>query len=209
MQHIQTVQPGNIRLLKLKEHNYPDLFMIQCDFHWLKKGMKASRSRHIARYELRSKSPVTLRPLPHTGNAPPLYDPSSITFGVVAEFVRKTNTKPGDHILVQAQRIAADFKGSLTDDDWMIDQPNMAEQAVFCVDRIDIVGGMSEFKSKSPINGGSNKAFLSHQLKPGEMVMFDDALVRHRVTPISISSSDEELATGFHDIILISYGGCA
>ena len=41
-------------------------------------------------------------------------------------------------------------------------------------------------------------------LQPGQMAVFDDAPVRHRVTPIQVSEGN---TAGHRDVVLMSYGG--
>lgn len=52
--------------------------------------------------------------------------------------------------------------------------------------------------------GGTEEPILEVDLQPGQMAVFDDAPVRHRVTPIQVSGG----RTGGHrDVVLMSYGG--
>ena len=51
----------------------------------------------------------------------------------------------------------------------------------------------------------SDKAeILQVDLAPGQMAVFEDAPVRHRVTPIQVEAGQ---VSGHRDVVLFSYGG--
>ena len=90
--------------------------------------------------------------------------------------------------------------------------------AIACIARQGIDGGTNQFKLQlQPCSGGEGgggggdqhqqpvpESVLELDLAPGQMVVFDDAPVRHRVTPIRAAQG---YAVGHRDVVLFAYGG--
>lgn len=222
MLNLGTVDPGNIRFMKLSPYKLHDLGIIQKDFRKLQNDpyvKEGYRKKHIIRYEVCSKDPIILRPLPQTplfqrkkfnpvhgdiSRSYPMYQPCQPTMNVISEFIRNTAVKEGARLLVQAQRVTCQLgsPGLPTVEDWH--QDDVTEQGVFCVNRHMIKGGVNEFQNVLDL---PNSSFLKRALHPGEMVIFEDASIKHRVTPIHCV---EECTPegGYRDVILLSHGGC-
>lgn len=105
----------------------------------------------------------------------------------------------GQVILLQAQRITCSpyDPGYPSVEDWHRD--NVTKIGVLCVDRQNIEGGTNQFRLQNPHDSSD---IVSLMLHPGYMVVFDDDIVEHRVTPIT--SADRQ-QNGYRDVVLFSY----
>lgn len=212
------IDPGNIRrydmtrkvALPILRLNFENLSIDP----YIEEGF---RRKHITRYLVESKLPFQLRMLPQEslfqrkqfnpthGDLhrfyPRLY-PNQDTMRVIEEFVIQTAVKEGERILVQAQRVTCspDMDGLPSVEDWH--QDDVTEIGILCVTRHNIKGGENQFKLSQE---NTKDIFCKRMLEEGELLIFDDAPVQHRVTPIQIA--DSSLKIGFRDVLLLSHGG--
>lgn len=208
---------GNIRIAKLHHVHLP---MVRKNFEtlqvdpYVKEGF---RRKHIMRYLVVSRDPVIkLEPLPQEplfqrklynpvhGDIPRVYPgfvPTSETFRVIQTFIHESSIEEGQRILVQAQRITCSLthEGLPSVENWHQDDVN--EIGIFCVTRYGILGGCNEFQDLE----GRELATLT--LQDGDFVMFKDAEVKHRVTPINPDVAKGNVY-GYLDVLLLSHGGC-
>ena len=116
-------------------------------------------------------------------------------------FIVKSPIPESARLLIQAQRITCHphQEGHPAVEGWHRD--GVTAIGVACINRHNISGGVSEFRD--------NKTGVTRniRLQPGQIVLFDDTTVMHRVTPISIL--DENKPHGHRDVILLSYPDCA
>ena len=113
-------------------------------------------------------------------------------------FIQKNPIPDNASFLVQAQRIICnnDLVGHPSVEGWHRD--GVAFIGIACIDRQNIKGGISEFLDNKT---GKIEQLL---LQPGQIVIFNDTEVKHRVTPITTKEKNE----GHRDVILMSYPDC-
>ena len=209
---------GRLRILRMNDEvhlsSVRSIFQnLQID-PYVKEGF---RRKHIMRYRVVSRNPVIrLAPLPQEplfqrklynpvhgdmARVYPGFKPSSDTFRVIQTFVHNSSVQEGQRILVQAQRItcSVEQEGLPSVENWH--QDDVDEIGIFCVSRVGVVGGMNQFQD---LNG---RLLTSLVLEEGELAMFNDADVKHRVTPIRVDIERGHLV-GFRDVLLMSHGGC-
>jgi len=217
MQHIRILKPTSRSPLSLPNirKNFENLSVDP----YVREGF---RRKHIRRYRVLSKEHdlVLLQPLP---NEPlfqrklfnpvhgdiqrnyPIFKPTWDTMKVIHAFVRESDVVEGQRILVQAQRIVCtpNMIGLPSVEDWH--QDDVTEIGIFCVTRKNVLGGMNQFQELS-----SDKIASSFVLQEGELALFKDAFVRHRVTPIAYDPIDDKSCDGhgYRDVLLLSHGGC-
>lgn len=174
------------------------------------------RRKHIVRY--RTKGSSSFERLPHkplyqsAGVNPthgdiyreyPEYIPSDeVSFHRVLETFQELAQVPdGENMLIQAQRITCepDREGLPSVEGWHRD--GVTKIAILCVDRYNVNGGFSQFR---PNDDMVNVILMC--LSSGQMVIFDDESVQHRVTPIRCRS---ETKGGYRDVMLFAYPDCS
>ncbi|PNH04445.1 hypothetical protein TSOC_009402 [Tetrabaena socialis] len=214
MQKITELNPGNIRryIARVSGSVRRDFDALTPD-PYVPAGF---RRKHIVRYIVLERSgdllelgELPMRPLfqdrrhnPVHGDLHrvyPRFTPSAATRALVEGFVRTAGLERGTSVLVQAQRITCSTgqEGLPSVEDWH--QDGVDGVGVCCVARENIQGGASQFKD---LDGN---LILSDVLRPSELLLFDDAHVKHRVTPIRVRSP----GSGHRDVLLFSHGGCS
>ena len=216
MRLISRTHPGNIR--RYDASNLASLHHMRLNFSRLKVDPyvpEGFRRKHLVRYRVASKDPVTLEELPQEPlfqkkaynpthgdihREYPTFQPTEDTLNVVNEFVKRSRAKSGSRILVQAQRITCreGQEGLPSVEDWH--QDDVEEVGIFVVTRKNIVGGESQFKD---LDG---HVVLADTVREGQFVIFEDASVQHRVTPIHVADTGFR---GYRDVLLLSHGGCS
>jgi hypothetical protein len=212
----QIHHPGNIRMYR--KPNKAALSHVARDFtdltvdQYVKEGF---RRKHMVRYTVISRNPLNIELCPQEplfqrkqfnpvhgdiSRVYPIFRPSVDSMRVIASFIEVSKVKAGNRILVQAQRITCteDQEGLPSVEDWH--QDDVTEIGIFCAGRHNIIGGINQFKGVN-----DSDAFLSCVLQPGELVVFEDAPVKHRVSPIQVK--DIKAGIGYRDVILFSHGG--
>ncbi len=111
-------------------------------------------------------------------------------------FISKTHIRESAHLLIHAQRITCHpyEEGHPKVRGWHRD--GVTAIGVACINRHNIEGGVSEFRDKT---GNVTRVLL----QPGNLIIFDDTTVMHRVTPIHILDKNEP--SGHRDVILLSF----
>lgn len=174
------------------------------------------RYKHIVRY--RYEAPSTFSKLPNG----PLYQSSAInpTHGniqreypeyvpsdvnafdkVLRVFQELANVPDGEGILIQAQRITCNpaEEGLPSVEGWHRD--GVTKIGILCVDKNNVKGGINLFKRQDdPSN------IVEICMDPGQMVVFEDAPVQHRVTPINTHG---KTCDGYRDVMLFAYPDCS
>ena len=114
---------------------------------------------------------------------------------VILFFCKYANIPIGGDILFQAQRITCEpgKEGLPSVENWHRD--NVDKLGIICVERNNIIGGINEIKN-------DKEELLTLDLSENHGVIFEDAKVKHRVTPINVKNN---LKNGFRDVILMSY----
>jgi len=167
------------------------------------------RRKHISRFHFDGKSYVEKENAalyqsslinPTHGNIKrvyPSYKPSQQDdlLDVLRFFTEVTDMPPDQNILVQAQRITCerDKEGLPSVENWHRD--GVTKIGILCVDRNNISGGINEFRQDEDV--------LSIMMMPGHFVVFQDADIMHRVTPITSDSY------GHRDVMLFAYPDCS
>lgn len=213
---VSRIEPGNIRRYNMNKHldiaNVRENFINLVKDPYVREGF---RRKHIVRYDVMLKSPMRLKLLPHEplfqrklfnpvhGGIPryyPRFHPTNDTMEAIRTFVKFSSVKEGQRILVQVQRITCegDKTGLPSVEDWH--QDDVTEIGIMCVSRHNIVGGENQFKDLNDV------PVLNRVLDEGELIIFDDAVVKHRVTPIKVADPSVEEG-GYRDVLLMSYGG--
>lgn len=216
---ISRIHPGNIRRYDIGSRL--TLPMVRQNFEalevdpYVKEGF---RRKHLIRFivEKKDTSSVQLLPIPQEPlfqrkqynpvhgelhREYPIFHPTLDTMRVIACFVQNSSVCVGQRILVQAQRITCTpgTIGLPSVEDWHQDDVN--EIGIMCVTRYNLKGGENQFKEVR-----NDHIILKRTLEEGEMLIFEDANIKHRVTPIHIA--DNSLECGFRDVLLMSHGGC-
>lgn len=111
-------------------------------------------------------------------------------------FISKAPIRESARLHIQAQRITCHpyQEGHPAVKGWHRD--GVTAIGVACINRHNIEGGVSEFRDKT---GNVTRVLL----QPGNIIIFDDTTVMHRVTPIHIL--DKNKPHGHRDVILMSY----
>ena len=212
---VSRIEPGNLRRYNMTNHlnivNVRENFLNLVKDPYIKDGY---RRKHLVRYMVTSKNPIGLKYLkqeplfqrkqfnPVHGDMQryyPRFSPTSHTLEAIKAFVKLSSVQEGQRILVQVQRITCeDGKAGLPSvEDWH--QDDVSEIGIMCVSRHNIIGGENQFRD---LNGYT---VLNRILDEGELVIFEDAQVKHRVTPITVAHPTE--GGGYRDVLLMSYGG--
>ena len=110
-------------------------------------------------------------------------------------FISAINVPEDEEILIQAQRVTCTptTEGLPSVENWHRD--GVTRVGIICVSRDNISGGINEFKC--PEND-----ILKKHLEPGQMAIFDDPDILHRVTPIR---SADGIRGGHRDVLLFGF----
>lgn len=206
---------GNIRVYditrKVNIHKLqPDFDKLSLDVY-VKEGF---RRKHIKRVLRRDENleHLPLQPLyqsidtnPTHGNIDRVYpeyipgDPEELG-KLIKFFINKSPIPETARLLIQAQRITCHphQEGHPAVEGWHRD--GVTAIGVACINRQNIQGGVSEFRDKTG-------KIIRIMLQPGNLVLFDDTTVVHRVTPINILDTNKPY--GHRDVILLSYPDCS
>lgn len=208
---------GNLKLYDVSHRI--DMESIRKDFSkltvdpYVKEGF---RKKHIVRYRFHAsqnyfeKLPNT--PLFQSSNVNPThgdiqreypeYNPTQPTaFEQVLETFRELADVPdGANMLIQAQRItcAPGSEGLPSVEGWHRD--GVTKIAILCVNRSNVRGGINQFRSND-----DQANVIPIGMSCGQMVVFEDDNVQHRVTPIRCNS---EKFDGYRDVMLFAYPDC-
>lgn len=221
MRLISSTFPGNIRRYDASAVANPN--MVRLNFRKLQVDPyvpEGFRRKHIVRYRVLEKEDRTGQPVLELLPPAPLYQrtdvnpvhggltrvypmlrPTADTLNVVRAFVRESSVAVDDCVLVQAQRVTCTLEqgGLPSVEGWHRD--DVTEMGIYCVSRRGIRGGTNQF-SAQPERG----RVLDVVLRVGEMVVFEDAPLLHRVTPIRVAPGAPR-GCGYRDVLLMSYGG--
>ncbi len=201
---------NKINIINLK--NKVNLQLIKNDFinlaidPYVKEGF---RQKHIARYKIienqlyKSKNSPLYQSKeynPVHGNINreyPEYFPCDETLKLLKYFHKFCKIKNNEEILIQAQRIICNKNliGKPSVENWHRDNVNYV--GVFCVDRYNILGGISQFRDYKNKN-----IIYDFILEPGTFVIFDDINIEHRVTEIT---NENENMNGHRDVLLFGF----
>lgn len=199
---------GNLRIYDLnnKTKGLSDDFKNLTVDPYVKEGY---RRKHISRFRFDGKSYIEKENAalfqsslinPTHGNITrvyPSYIPSQKEnlLDVLRFFTEATDMPPNQNILVQAQRITCERgkAGLPSVENWHRD--GVTKIGILCVDRNNINGGTNEFRQGEDV--------LSIMMMPGQIAVFQDADIMHRVTPITSDSY------GYRDVMLFAYPDCS
>lgn len=128
--------------------------------------------------------------MPGTGASPDL------VASLLSAFTLASNAPAKARILLQLQRVTAtpDMPGQPSVENWHRDGVNTI--GIICVSRRDVEGGVSEFRAEV------DNEVLSLHLAPGQLAVFEDAGVMHRVTEIACAPGAVD---GARDVVLIAF----
>lgn len=208
---------GNLKLIDLRRdvnisRLRPDFNRLSVD-PYVKEGYRRKHILRIKRTE-HGYQKMPLAPLyqsvdvnPTHGNIHRQYkeyipvDPSTLKL-VVDQFIKHGNVPVNSVILLQAQRITCSVYGDglPSVENWHRDGVNRI--GIVCIDRYKVKGGINEFRLNT------DYADMVHlELLPGQMVVFDDDMVQHRVTPISFlpDADENDLDIGHRDVLLMAF----
>lgn len=207
---------GNLRTYDVRKFTSK----LEPDFAVLKKDKyvpQGFRYKHIIRFEIdRKDNTSSVVSLPHAalmqssdvnpthGNIIryyPMYNSLSPynVLNIINVFNDNTPRSDYKRILLQAQRITCDpnLEGLPSVENWHRD--GVEHIGIVCVARHNIEGGTNEFMVND------TKEYMAYDLLPGEMVIFNDNNVRHRVSPIRPA---DKYKNGYRDVLLIAYPAC-
>lgn len=202
---------GNLAIIDMRKQHR--IHMLKNDFDrltvdpYIKEGY---RHKHIVRYIYKASSLYVkqpLAPLLQSSKVNPVhgdiareypeyitYVPSTIV-DILDAFVLHADIPRGGQILVQAQRVtcSAHMTGLPSVENWHRD--GVEKIGIICISRHNIKGGLNQFKK-------DDEDVTSYMLEPGVMVVFEDAEIKHRVTPIY---SADASSIGYRDVLLLGY----